>query len=377
MNTVIPAPAGATIAGSRFRPGRRCAGLTLVELLVTLTVMSILASLTLSGLLVARTRAKVARTATTIRKISEVILPYYEQYETRRPAIDPALTTTLLSAPSGRAKYVELKQLAIRRLMTLELPERTRDVAVAESQAKDLFWSGSVQGSAVTLSEVPPVARRYQSLITADRSKVGNWDGGELLYMIVTRGPAADPDVISHFRDDEVGDPDRDGLVEFIDGWGRGINFKRWPIGFVSPMQPIDGTARSIESLLSKNGHRLVPLIYSAGPDGEYSIDEMPDLAYGGPGAAYDPFAYDKARERSLVADPEHPASSATGPAVVLVPVVRPGDGPVTFVASQAGKPIVDSVEGFPTVPDAAFQTVGSVTGPGASDNIHNHDLTR
>ncbi|MFM8494859.1 MAG: prepilin-type N-terminal cleavage/methylation domain-containing protein [Planctomycetia bacterium] len=358
---------------SRCIGGRKLSGITLVELLVTLVVLSILASLSLSGMLVARARAKEARSVSTIRKLSEVVLPYYEQYETRRPVLSAADTTALLASPSGRANYATAKQIALRRLMALELPERILDVGVGPGGAVSTTWAGPVGGVPVTLDETPPVTRRYRNLITADMSRISGWDGGELLHLIITRGPAADPDIISHFRDDEIADRDGDGLLEFIDGWGRGINFKRWPTGFASPMQPVDGTSRNIDGLVSPNGHRLVPLIYSAGNDGEFAIEEMPGLTYGSVGLAYDPFAYNLATDQSLVAADTSPVA----PAVVLVPVRRPGTGPVTFVASEIGRQVPGNVDGFPTRPNAAFQTVGSVTGRGARDNVTNHDLTR
>jgi hypothetical protein len=347
--------------------------MTLVELLVSLVVLSILASLTLAGMLGARARAKDARSISTIRKLSEVIVPYYEQYETRRPIVSPGDTANLLASPNGRANYAEAKRIALRRLMALELPERILDVAVAPGGAAPTTWTGAVGGVNITLDETPPVTRRYRNIITADMSKITGWDAGELLHLIVTRGPAADPDILSHFRDDEIADRDGDGLLEFVDGWNRGINFKRWPIGFASPMQPIDGTSRNIDTLLSPNGHRLVPLIYSSGNDGEFAIEEMPSLQYGTAGLRYDPFAYDTSADVSLVAA----AASAVAPAVQLVPIRRPGTGPITFVAVEVGRQIPSSVDGFPTRPNAAFQTVGSVTGRGASDNVNNHDLTR
>lgn len=350
-------------------------GMTLVELLATLVVLSILASLTLSGLLVARARAKEARSISTIRKLSEVILPYYEQYETRRPVLLQTITAALLASPQGRANYATAKQIALRRLMTLELPERINDVSVTTAGAGSMTWTGGVGGVPVSLTEIPPVARRYQSLITADTSRIGLWDAGELLHLIVTRGPVADPDIIAHFRDDEIADSDRDGLPEFVDGWGRGINFKRWPIGFASPVQPIDGTSRNIDGLVSPNGHRMVPMIYSAGNDGQFAIEEMPSLQYATAGLAYDPFAYNTNTDQSLVK--VEPNTPPVAPAVVLVPVRRPGSGPVTFLASEIGHDVPGTVDGFPTRPGKQFQTVGSVTGRGARDNVTNHDLTR
>ena len=66
---------------------QRLSGFTLVELLVVIVILSILSALSLAGIQSARARGRVAKTQSTIRKISEMILPYYELYETRRPRI--------------------------------------------------------------------------------------------------------------------------------------------------------------------------------------------------------------------------------------------------------------------------------------------------
>jgi prepilin-type N-terminal cleavage/methylation domain-containing protein len=356
-------------------------GMTLVELLVTMVVISILSSLSLAGLAVARTSAKKAKTAATIRKISEIILPYYEEYETRRPAIDPTELTNLKTLVEFRTLYGDLKKTAVRRLMTMELPDRTVDVNAALSG-----WSGILHGTRVidrgassvnvTLKEISPTARRYRSLISGKPSV----DSGELLHLIVTRGPVADPDVISHFRDDEVADTDGDGLLEFVDGWRKTILFKRWPTGFLSPMQPIDGTLRNIETSLFADGHRLVPLIYSAGVDGSYSIiEDIAAVNFSTNG--YNPFDYDRRNDRSGVLDANHPASSAEPGSVVLVPVRRSGSAPVTYVGCRVGSdrgftvPQLDA--GCTPKPDSRFMTFGCPTGSAAVDNIHNHDMTR
>lgn len=359
---------------------RSPAGFTLVELLVSLVILSVLASLALSGMSIARTRAKAARSATTIRKLSEILLPYYEQYDTRRPSIPATTVSALLSQPDGRALYASAKRLALRRLMTLELPERVADLNInpATGAVGGLPWNGPVGSVNIALGEVPPVARRYQAIISGGGSAVANWDSAELLHMIITRGPAADPDVISHFRDDESADTDGDGLPEFVDGWRRPIRFLRWPIGFASPMQPIDGTLSNVESTISSDGHRLIPLVFSAGFDGVPDVDEMPALSYAA--INFDPFAFNRSTNQSLTADASHPAVSAVAGSVVLVPVRRVGDGPVTFVAcrvTSTGVWTVPSIANCTTVPDAAFQTVGSKTGPGAADNVTNHDTTR
>jgi prepilin-type N-terminal cleavage/methylation domain-containing protein len=349
-----------------FRDERR--GMTLVELMVTMVVITILSSLSLAGLAVARTTAKRAKTVTTIQKLSQVILPYYEQYETRRPVISN--TSVLAAMPSGRAYLTDAKQLAIRRLMTLELPERASDITVAFAMPGP--YQKSYQGTVVGFGDVPPASRRFNQLLAAASNTPTS---AELLHLIVTRGSVADPDIVAHFRDDEVRDTDGDGLPEFVDGWNRPIMFKRWATGFASPAQPIDGTLRNIDTLIANNGHRLIPLIYSAGVDGSYDIEAATPLSYGS--FEYDPFRFDPNAPTSQTASPINVnAQVSVSGEMVLVPA---NAAPLTFTAQRfAGTSIANS-----------FQTVGSPRDTDSpdgdtpngilesADNIHNHDMTR
>jgi len=380
-------------------------GFSLTELLVTIVIISIMSSLVLSGLIVARDSQRAAKTSSTIRKLNEVILPYYESYENRRP------TTPSLPSSAATADFQELRRIALRRLMAMELPDRPSDIpdypasngSFSIANIGDVsILGGDAAGS--SLSEVPPCSRRYDALIPLDttispprRIKVAS---SELLHMIVMRGPVADPNVTAHFRDDEIDDTNGNGLREFVDGWGRPIRFVRWPVGFSSPVQPIEGTTKELDTVVSAKGHRLVPLIYSAGKDGAYDILRgfYYDANYSSNGIIhglnyamnnFDPFAY----AVGTAADPDNGRinyfrAQSTKNAVNLTAVsvaVRPGDaGGMVFRAER-----------YRTAPPSAnsFQAIGSerdTNGPSALDdestgngvvesidNIHNHNLTR
>jgi prepilin-type N-terminal cleavage/methylation domain-containing protein len=253
-------------------------GFSLTELLVVIAILGILSSLMLAGLNGARARVRADKASITIRKINEVLLPYYEEYEVRRPNL-PALTRRSVGAKE------ELRRVALRRLITLELPESPADLAFAPFTIT--APAALVQNPPLTLNEVPPASRRYAQIISL--ASAPDVDSAELLYMIVMRGPMADGDVLSHFRPDEVGDIDEDGLPEFLDAWRRPIRYRRWPVGIESPLQPTTGDP---DPLLSLRGYRLMPLIYSAGQNGDYDLE----IALGPPSRGstsnnYEPFA--------------------------------------------------------------------------------------
>ena len=338
---------------------QRLSGFTLVELLVVIVILSILSALSLSGIQSARARGRIAKTQSTIRKLTEVLLPYYELYETRRPDVPRAVEQ------KDRNIVLEANRIALRRLMTMELPERQTDIT-------NVFQGlpHPIPGTSEPLTEVSPVARRYNSLIQGT-----SVDSGDLLHLIIMRGVAADPDFISNFRQDEIRDTNGNGLPEFVDGWNNPIKFKRWPVGFVSPFQPINGRLSLIDERVSRDGHRLVPLIYSAGPDQEYDINDI-DLDYRS--VNYDPFAVQ-------VVQNEVPSGAARE--VVLYQVTRSGSDPTTYIAVRADDsgatvmPILPSDEPG-VVSSTPKQTVASERGPAGAyvrsrDNINNHDMTR
>jgi hypothetical protein len=88
--------------------------------------------------------------------------------------------------------------------------------------------------------------------------------------MIITRGGFA-ADATEFFRTDEMGDIDGDNVPEFWDGWGRPIEFIRWPAGFSSIVQQLSFATNPDPfdpANASGGDYGLIPLIYSTGPDG-------------------------------------------------------------------------------------------------------------
>jgi hypothetical protein len=104
-----------------------------------------------------------------------------------------------------------------------------------------------------------------------------------------------DGEARSLFGEKSIGDTDGDGAPEFLDGWGRPINFLRWAPGFDSLVEinantlpgipPVDvGDNPDWEKAASGDhdpfdvfrvdpaAFRLIPLVYSAGRDEEYGI---------------------------------------------------------------------------------------------------------
>jgi prepilin-type N-terminal cleavage/methylation domain-containing protein len=232
---------------------------TLVELLVTMVIIAILAALSLAGLAGVRQGAKTDKTRNTIRKIDAVIRPMYDSYRNRR-------VSQAMAGASTRNYQQMLRDK--RRLVIYEMPDQWSDVPRPEdlSSLSATFKTAAVRSYAASRGNPSEL-----------------FSSAECLYMIVERS-GFEPDALEFFRSDETGDVDNDGKKEFLDGWGRPIAFLRWAPGFTSPIQKPD--AVNAHDPLDPSGRdstafALVPLIYSAGPDGALGTPTDDTIGYG------------------------------------------------------------------------------------------------
>ena len=278
-------------------------GFTLVELLVTITIIGMLASLLLGVLAMSADKARDARTRTMVTRLEQAITTRWGSYPTRRLPIDPEVVT----AANGNFGYAvdeipfavaAARLVSLRELQRLELPEAWEDVtsdASAHPTAPPVVMA--------YLPDQPALSRAYLQRFNENVHPVTGsplvpsdlHQGAECLYLIVTMGGQGDDaEAASAFRSADVGDVDEDGMPEFVDGWGVPISFLRWAPGFVSELQPDADLATSGIQRDSMNNHdafdplkidmpptpgalpnrgwRMFPLVYSAGVDGQLDI---------------------------------------------------------------------------------------------------------
>ena len=101
--------------------------------------------------------------------------------------------------------------------------EKVTGVVVAALQA---------QGPSISTNPVSATAVRHET------------ESSELLYFMLTQMQVfgVPPVGESEFRvGNEVRDTDGDGLLEFVDGWGRPLRFYRWPTRLIKPNGPYGG----------------------------------------------------------------------------------------------------------------------------------------
>jgi len=210
-----------------------CRGFTLVELMVVIVIISILGSLSLAGLNIGRQRSKIDATRATIRKLDEIVMDQFDSYSTRVKGLKPA------------------HLLAIRGTMVEEMPDN---------------WANVLPLANCSTSSGRAYSRYKKSTATSV------YQGAECLYMIVARSGFS-PSALENFRANEVGDIDRDGMKEFLDGWGNPIAFLRWAPGFSSPLSALQfaDVTTNHDALdvgpNDSNAFQMYPLIYSPGPD--------------------------------------------------------------------------------------------------------------
>lgn len=299
-------------------------GVTLVELLVTITIISILSAAFLGTSQLAMESSREARTKSTIGKIHGLLMEKWNEYNTRRVDID----TSAYYGDPNRRQFGELSAWArldaTRKLMQLEMPDRWSDILGTTVTIRNPDPSNQTPPNILLTREFsagrgyrnmqlayPAITRtylrRYNTLVGSAATIEEN-QGAECLYMIIML-TTGDGEARTLFSEHDIGDTDGDGAPEFLDGWRRPIHFIRWPAGFGesgrSALISADAQADHdpFDHFRSENpppapspadnrGYRLVPLVYSNGPDGEADLFTSPqEIVYPNrslfPSAAY------------------------------------------------------------------------------------------
>lgn len=338
------------------RPAKGCGrraprrGVTLVELLITMAILTILASVIYGATFSAMESARAARTRTTITKIHTLLMERWESYETRRLALNLAPVNSMVPPLRGRVKNevtTDLRLLGLRELMRLEMPDRWSDV-INQAVPADPTTIATVTFPTF-IANVPQLTssylRDYQAAAASAkaanpggaRDLLQQFEGAECLYLVVMYA-TGDGEARELFNERDIGDTDGDGALEILDGWGRPIRFIRWPSGYVRRSALMSGDGQrdhdpfdrfrrdsiptppriaanypsqmqsSVAFIEKRNtdaanaltasppqflaAFRLVPLIFSSGADGESGLFVAPGAVVPYPAEPFASYTY-------------------------------------------------------------------------------------
>jgi hypothetical protein len=240
----------------------------------------------------------------------------------------------------------DLRLLALREMMKLEMPDRWSDVDMTQYSGNTRFF----------LQIIPSIAQTYnrnllKALSATDQVTLERNGSAECLYLIVMLH-TGDGEARTLFSRQDIGDTDGDGALEFLDGWGNPIRWVRWPAGFISrsdlmhrdpdnpmtgdgdtdhdPFDPFNRNSRTVTLNTSmfpsqmqpyiahlrgaassssppsnadptrdfQVGYRLVPLVFSSGPDGIGDVStRVGNVMTSGNSIYLDPCAWDSTNE--------------------------------------------------------------------------------
>jgi len=261
------------------RAGWRRSGFSLVELLVVISI--ILALMAMTGAAISGVRADQKRRAmlSLIQKLDAIITQQFNSYTSR---IVPAG----VSAPSGMSASIHRSWYIRRYMINGDLPDRWVDVKYMYDNS-DLFLT--VASPQFPKDRLSASQRAYLMTWHSMATKPTDaFQGAECLFMIITRGGIASCLDCNALQDAVNGDKDNDGAFEFWDSWGNPIAFLLWAPALELPANSgekffsgkraleipgLAGSSGPNHGLNPSPGLGMRPLIYSAGPDGEYGLE--------------------------------------------------------------------------------------------------------
>ena len=260
--------------------------MTLVELLIVGGIIAILAALTLAVVNMVTTTTKITKTRSTIQKLDTAMQQIFETYEEKFAVIRRRVATDDATKDLDREIQQKIVAHYIRDLMRMEMPQNWAEVQKEPLKMAD----------AESFAEDSPLRQYYLQ----HGLQHGTANSAELLFLIIQN---LNPEALEAFHGSEVADTTGNGLLEFVDAWGKPIRFLRWAPGFSDsdfqqnvwkgtskPGRNMWGELQHAKIEASANhpdlldervnvvpevvGWFMYPVIYSAGPDGNYGLDE-------------------------------------------------------------------------------------------------------
>ncbi len=262
------------------------AGFSLVEMLVVLAIIALLSSISFVVLGKTGEAAREAATKTSIKILSGALrerVDGFHELTASASQIDPELPPRTNNRVF-RDQVTTFRRWYYNDHLPLTMPpftpqpqpsEPASEAFVRKAMFKSLFpqreedlWGYNGISNNGQLDDSPMLARMYPSgTLDPDSWKGRNTatpeaDSSELLYLVLTEGDVfgLPPSEIGGIDQNLIGDTDGDSNLEFLDGWGKPLQFYNWPTRLIKDngvaytgTVTVSGTSYPTASLLISN----------------------------------------------------------------------------------------------------------------------------
>lgn len=238
------------ISATRGRPA-----FTMIELLIVIAIIGILISMMYVVASGAIKKAREAATTALIQKLDALmddrLKGFIRAADPNSPTFKQIIDARKQVLDSGGFIGVPrpvIAKVARQYFMRSNFPQRYQDFAPAVTASGPL---AGVPTRILTDPTLIPEDANVNGILDAGEDTNGNGvldgyihakhnsetESSALLYFALTKMPVfgAPPVGESEFATSEVRDTDGDGLLEFVDGWGRPLRFYRWPTRLLKP----------------------------------------------------------------------------------------------------------------------------------------------
>lgn len=196
-------------------------GFTLVELLVTLGIITLLATILIVAIGRMGVKAREEATVALIRKISNQVQERLEAFERLK-------------------SQQQFKNLAISRSLVYVSPSDTesrKQIIGFKILHRELFPQSIEEIRLWNSADYSLLTTTYNPSLATQNDPNRYTESSEALYFFLTRSsvPGIPTVDTGEYKASDVADTDGDGLMEFIDAWGKPLRFYRWPTRLVLP----------------------------------------------------------------------------------------------------------------------------------------------